>query len=56
MAQKAQEYGSHNKTFLLPEAGTIKVVDRKSNKVTEARRRGSACINPPRVSCSRRDK
>ena len=27
MAQKAEEYGSHDKTFQLPEAGTVKVVD-----------------------------
>jgi isocitrate dehydrogenase len=33
MAQKAQEYGSHNKTFKIAEAGTVRVVDRKSEKV-----------------------
>jgi isocitrate dehydrogenase len=27
MAQKAEEYGSHDKTFIAPEAGTIRVVD-----------------------------
>ena len=27
MAKKAQEYGSHNKTFEIPQAGTVKVVD-----------------------------
>ena len=27
MAQKAEEYGSHDKTFLAPSAGTIRVVD-----------------------------
>jgi isocitrate dehydrogenase len=27
MAQKAEEYGSHDKTFELPEAGTVRVVD-----------------------------
>ena len=27
MAQKAEEYGSHDKTFLAPTAGTIRVVD-----------------------------
>jgi isocitrate dehydrogenase len=26
MAQKAEEYGSHDKTFILPESGTVKVV------------------------------
>ena len=28
MAQKAEEYGSHDKTFEAPDAGTIRVVDR----------------------------
>jgi len=27
MAQKAEEYGSHDKTFILPEAGTVRVVN-----------------------------
>ena len=27
MAQAAEEYGSHNKTFLIPAAGTVRVVD-----------------------------
>ena len=27
MAQKAEEYGSHDKTFVAPAAGTIRVVD-----------------------------
>lgn len=27
MAKKAQEYGSHNKTFEIPKAGTVKVID-----------------------------
>lgn len=27
MAQKAEEYGSHDKTFILPESGSIKVTD-----------------------------
>ncbi len=30
MAQKAEEYGSHDKTFLAPGAGTIRVVDETS--------------------------
>ena len=30
MAQKAEEYGSHDKTFIAPAAGTIRVVDEKS--------------------------
>ncbi|NMU18828.1 NADP-dependent isocitrate dehydrogenase, partial [Vibrio parahaemolyticus] len=28
MAQKAEEYGSHDKTFILDAAGTVRVVDR----------------------------
>ena len=31
MAQKAEEYGSHDKTFELPEAGTVRVVDASGN-------------------------
>ena len=27
MAQAAEEYGSHDKTFELPAAGTVRVVD-----------------------------
>merc|ERR1719198_129179 len=27
MAQKAEEYGSHDKTFILPQAGTVRVVN-----------------------------
>lgn len=27
MAQKAEEYGSHDKTFILPEAGIVRVID-----------------------------
>jgi isocitrate dehydrogenase len=33
MAQKAEEYGSHDKTFLAPRAGTIRVVDETSGEV-----------------------
>ncbi len=33
MAQKAEEYGSHDKTFLAPGAGTVRVVDEKSGAV-----------------------
>jgi isocitrate dehydrogenase len=32
MAQKAEEYGSHDKTFLAPDAGTIRVVEESSGK------------------------
>ena len=27
MAQKAEEYGSHDKTFEIPDSGTIRVVE-----------------------------
>jgi len=33
MAQKAQEYGSHDKTFAAPAAGSIRVVDRSTGDV-----------------------
>jgi len=33
MAQKAEEYGSHDKTFIIPEDGAVRVVDRKSGEV-----------------------
>lgn len=32
MAQKAEEYGSHDKTFCLPSAGTVVVKDKSSGK------------------------
>ena len=35
MAQKAEEYGSHDKTFILPEAGVIKAIDAKGNVLLE---------------------
>ena len=35
MAQKAEEYGSHDKTFELPEAGTVKAVDLKGETLIE---------------------
>ncbi|WP_335923222.1 NADP-dependent isocitrate dehydrogenase [Shewanella chilikensis] len=31
MAQKAEEYGSHDKTFEIPAAGTVKVLDKAGN-------------------------
>ncbi|WP_296620543.1 NADP-dependent isocitrate dehydrogenase [Marivirga sp.] len=31
MAQKAEEYGSHDKTFEIPEAGTVEVTDASGN-------------------------
>lgn len=33
MAQKAEEYGSHDKTFILAKAGTVQVVDGSSGEV-----------------------
>ncbi|GAB6195331.1 NADP-dependent isocitrate dehydrogenase [Lysobacter xanthus] len=35
MAQKAEEYGSHDKTFQLPAAGTVRVVDASGNVLLE---------------------
>ncbi|HFB65176.1 MAG TPA: NADP-dependent isocitrate dehydrogenase [Aeromonadales bacterium] len=35
MAQKAEEYGSHDKTFIIPENGTVKVIDAEGNVLTE---------------------
>ncbi len=33
MAQKAEEYGSHDKTFQIEEEGTVQVLDRKTGKI-----------------------
>jgi isocitrate dehydrogenase len=33
MAKKAEEYGSHDKTFMMPSEGVIKVIDNNSNEV-----------------------
>ena len=35
MAQKAEEYGSHDKTFEIPEAGTVRTVDASGQVLTE---------------------
>ena len=35
MAQKAEEYGSHDKTFELPASGTIRVIDEAGNVLIE---------------------
>lgn len=35
MAQKAEEYGSHDKTFRIPAKGTVRVVDEAGNTVLE---------------------
>ncbi|GAL25320.1 isocitrate dehydrogenase [Vibrio variabilis] len=35
MAQKAEEYGSHDKTFIMSDAGTVSVVDAEGNVLIE---------------------
>ncbi len=35
MAQKAEEYGSHDKTFEIPEAGIVRVIDKDDNVLME---------------------
>jgi isocitrate dehydrogenase len=35
MAQQAEEYGSHDKTFLIPAAGTVRVVDASGTTLIE---------------------
>lgn len=35
MAKKAQEYGSHDKTFWIEEAGTVRVLDSENNTLME---------------------
>ena len=35
MAQKAEEYGSHDKTFEIPAAGTVKVIDKNDKVLTQ---------------------
>lgn len=37
MAQKAEEYGSHDKTFLIPEDGLVKVIDDSGRVLMEQR-------------------
>lgn len=37
MAQKAEEYGSHDKTFIIPEAGTVQVIDQDGKVLMEHR-------------------
>ncbi|WP_222984422.1 NADP-dependent isocitrate dehydrogenase [Flagellimonas meishanensis] len=33
MAQKAEEYGSHDKTFEIPKAGVVRVIDSKNDQI-----------------------
>jgi isocitrate dehydrogenase len=35
MAQKAEEYGSHDKTFEMPQAGTVRVIDESGTTLLE---------------------
>jgi isocitrate dehydrogenase len=35
MAQQAEEYGSHDKTFQIPAAGTVRIVDEQGTKLIE---------------------
>ena len=35
MAQKAEEYGSHDKTFIIKEAGTVRVINQAGNTLLE---------------------
>ncbi|MDX8405181.1 MAG: NADP-dependent isocitrate dehydrogenase [Mariprofundus sp.] len=35
MAQKAEEYGSHDKTFIIPNDGTVRVIDDAGNMLLE---------------------
>ena len=50
MAQAAEEYGSHDKTFEIPAAGTVRVVDGSGATVLEHTRRrpatSGACARP----------
>jgi isocitrate dehydrogenase len=47
MAQKAEEYGSHDKTFEISDAGRVEVVDGAGNGAHVARRRGPATSGAP---------
>ena len=35
MAQKAEEYGSHDKTFEIPDSGTVRVIDDRGQRLIE---------------------
>jgi monomeric isocitrate dehydrogenase len=54
MAQAAEEYGSHNKTFEAPAAGTIRVVDeagRSSSSTASPRATSGAPARPRTPRC-----
>ena len=49
MAQKAEEYGSHDKTFIAPAAGTVRVSTRPARRCSSrrsSRATSSACARP----------
>ena len=47
MAQEAEEYGSHDKTFEIPAAGTVRVVDARRQRRARAGRRAPATSSAP---------
>ena len=47
MAQKAEEYGSHDKTFEIPAAGTVRVVDQDGDRADGAHRSSRATSGGP---------
>ncbi len=47
MAQKAEEYGSHDKTFQIATAGTVRIVDEDGDDVARARGRSQAISGAP---------
>ncbi len=45
MAQKAEEYGSHDKTFEMAESGIIRVLDKNGNPLEQSVEAGDiACV------------
>ena len=48
MAQKAEEYGSHDKTFEIPVDGTVRVVNRAGEAVLRTRSRRATSGAPAR--------
>ena len=54
MAQEAEEYGSHDKTFEIPTAGTVRVVDGAGNVLLEHDGRARATSGAPARPRTRR--
>ena len=54
MAQAAEEYGSHDKTFEIPADGTVRVVDASGDDAARARRRRPATSGAPARPRTRR--